>query len=70
MLVGLSILVSVSLTGILFCLLQLLKINKIKKNNLAEPIKNKKWRKGLNYTLIICSIFLILAVSLFFSLYH
>lgn len=40
MLTALSILVSSSLAGFLFCLLN--KINRIKKINSAEPIKNKK----------------------------
>lgn len=64
----LSILASSSLAGFLFCLLKLLKFNKIKKTNIAEPIANKKWRRFLIYVITICSMFFILAVSLFFSL--
>ncbi|MBE4704427.1 hypothetical protein [Spiroplasma platyhelix] len=70
MLTALSILVSSSLAGILFCLLRLLKINKLKKINAVETIRNKKWRKFLIYAIIIFSFFFVLAVSLFFYLYH
>lgn len=69
MLATLSILVSVSLAGFLFCLIKLIKINKMKKTNIAEPIANKKWRKVLVYAIIICGSFFILAISLFFSVF-
>ncbi|MGL5268587.1 MAG: hypothetical protein ACRC8P_02330 [Spiroplasma sp.] len=65
----LSILVTISLAGFLFCLLKLLKLNKIKKINIAEPVKNKKWRKILLFAIIICISFFILGTSLFFSLF-
>ena len=69
MLIILSILVSSSLASFLFCLLKLIKIKGIKKTNGAEPVKNKKWRKALIYIMVICVIFIILGISLFFSLY-
>lgn len=68
MLIILSILVSGSLASFLFCLLKLVKINQIKKSNGAEPIKNKKWRKTLIYIMVSCVIFVILGISLFFSI--
>lgn len=66
MLAVLSILVSLTLAGIFFCLLNLIKLKCIKKNNFAEPIKNKKRRRVLLYFLITSSIFFVLAISLFF----
>lgn len=68
MFAALSILVSVSLAGFLFCLLKLIKINKQKEINGAETIKNKQWRRGLLYAIVLCLVFFVLAVSLFFSL--
>ncbi|MGL5268230.1 MAG: hypothetical protein ACRC8P_00445 [Spiroplasma sp.] len=65
---ALSILVSSSLAGFLFCLLKLIKINRIKKINSAEPVKNKKWRRFLFYIMGICVIFIILGITLFFTL--
>lgn len=62
MLAILSILVSATLAGFLFCLLKLIKINRIKKTNIAEPIANKKWRKILIYAIISCGIFFVLAI--------
>lgn len=69
MLAVLSILISVSLSGILFCLIRLLKFKKDKEINFVETIKVKKGRKILIYVLITCSIFFVLAISLIFSLY-
>lgn len=66
MLAALSILVSLALIGILFYLLNLIKIKFIKKNNFAEPIKKKKRCRILLYFLIGSNIFFILAISLFF----
>lgn len=64
----LSILVSSSLAGFLFCWWNLIKINRIKKINGAEPIKNKKWRKIIIYLMVICVIFIMLGITLFFTL--
>lgn len=64
----LSILVSTSLAGILFCLLKLHRINKIKKVNVAEPIANKKWRRSLIGVICLCSLIFIIGVTLFFIL--
>lgn len=68
MLVTLSILIPISLSGFLFCLLKLLKIKKIKKTNIVEPIQNKKWRRILRFAIVSFLSFFILGISLFFSL--
>lgn len=65
----LSIMTSVSLGGFLFCLIKLIKINRIKKNNVVETIVNKKWRKVLIWGIIICICFFILSISFFFSIF-
>lgn len=67
MVVILSILIIICLSGFLFCCLKLLKLNKIKKINIVEPIKNKKIHRILVFALVLFISFFILGISLFFS---
>ncbi|MCL6429109.1 hypothetical protein LT335_00671 [Spiroplasma sp. JKS002669] len=69
MLQVLSSLATIAIVGLFFILLKLKKIHRIKKNNLTEPIKNKKWRKILIYLLIFCTIFFTVLISLILTLY-
>jgi len=64
----LSSLATISIAGLFFILLKLRKIHRIKKTNLVEPIKNKKWRKILIYLLIFCTILFIISISLILTL--
>jgi len=67
MITAASILVSVSLAGILFCWWKLIKISCIKKVKGVLPIKEKKWRKMLIYIILACVIFIILGIIVFFA---
>lgn len=69
MLAVLSVIASISLGGILFCSIKLIKINRIKSINVAEPRANKKWRRVLIWGIILCTCFFMLAVSFFFSIF-